>query len=371
MLTIIGVLTTNLILTVTIPVAPDISVVPITNLVSSAGSNFVVVADRINLVASNAVFNTGYQLASSIPATYRISHTNIAAVVGYELVYRNDGATILLISTANGTFTRKLSFVQDSTGLFTNFYAFAGGTIGSNVNYNASNLFGGNVATAEPNGTWNLYSNFSDVDLNANRWATGLDFSGFISRGMGGDRPVSLITSRHGISCMHAWDWTAGSQVFAVGTNGVRYTNWIQSTASMGDDCRLVTFSNNFPDAVSPFYILPTNWSSKITPPNWNVVWYRANTRHVATSQTLLPGVTNYIQANLAAVGSAFNETVASGGDSGGPMWLVLSNRLIFTAALHTASVSGPFISNQRYYTNIVTAIGTNALRVVDISAYP
>ena len=228
------------------------------------------------------------------------------------------------------------------------------------------------IATGK-NGTWDLFQGWGDTVLNTNCWAYGLDFSGFISRGMNqGGGPVALITSRHGISCEHAWDWTPGNWVYAVGKNGVKYTNWIQTTAGMGDDVRLVTFSNNFPAQITPFMVLPTNYASKVRPYNWKVCWYRANSLHLATAQTApCYGNTNYIQASSKASDSAFNETGASGGDSGGPMWCVLNNKLVFLCAINFGCVAGPFISNAKYHTNIVAAIGTNTLNVIDVSSYP
>ncbi len=247
-----------------------------------------------------------------------------------------------------------------------------GGTLHSNLNRSLSIYYRGKTATTIK-GAWDLFQGGGDTVLNTNCWPYGLDFSGFISRGMNqGGGPVALITSRHGITCGHAWNWTPGNWVYAVGTNGVRYTNWIQTTAGMGDDVRLVTFSNNFPAQVSPFMILPTNYASKVSPSGWKVCWYRANSRHLATSQTVpCYANTNYFQANSNVTDSAFNETAASGGDSGGPVWCVLNNRLVFLGALNFGNVAGPLISNRKYYTLIIPAIGTNTVQVVDVSPYP
>jgi len=364
MLTIISVLVTNLALLSSPAKSEFITATLIQDATSASGSNYVVVADRVNLISSNAVTHTDYELSCSAPATYRLSNPTVASLTSTGAEYLANGSTYVLADTAHGTYTTSLDFSQGMPALLTNFYAFDRGTIGSNINFYATNNYGGKV---ESPATWQLFSGSSDLSLNTNCWGTNLgSFAGFITRGMTGSGPISMITSRHGISCMHAWDWTPGRQIYAVDTNGVKQTNWIESTASMGGDMRLVTLSNNFPSSVPPFQILSTNYPANLTGPDWKMIWFRANTGNLATSTTT-DGNTDELTANRNSSGSQFNEVAASGGDSGGPCWFAISNKLVFAFSLHLSSVSGPFISNVQYYTNVLNAIGTNVLTEINL----
>ena len=203
-------------------------------------------------------------------------------------------------------------------------------------------------------------------------WVTGVQFSGWapsVPPSMQ-ERNIVLLTAKHGITCNHAFGSGPGTQVIMLGTNGLHYTNRIATTIGGLDDLRLVAFTNDWPTEVTPWQVLPTNYVNYANSTDLKPVWYRQNTCKMnAYANFQLAG----LEARVANPnpGIPFYEPMATGGDSGSPVFFVLNNRPVFAFAVYAATIQGPFVSNPVCFDWISTNIYPYHLSAVDVERYP
>jgi hypothetical protein len=207
---------------------------------------------------------------------------------------------------------------------------------------------------------------------NPRSWVGGVEFSGWAPPVMPSmqERHVVLLTARHGITCNHAFGSGPGTQVVMTGTNGSRYTNGISTTIGGLDDLRLVVFTNDWPAQVTPWAVLPTNYTDYVNLSNVMALWYRHNTGKMNV-------YSNFWQQGLEArvanpvPGIPFFEPVATGGDSGSPVFFVLNRRPIFAFSVYSGLIAGPFVSNPVCFDWVRTNIAPYKLETVDVSGFP
>ena len=272
-------------------------------------------------------------------------------------------------STGDSTFgtvaaPQRIGDVNYTNGQFA---GFVPGSAGAALRNSIEALLAGKTNTITQ---WAYGDTFS---RNPRCWCGKLDFSGFVTPTSPSEqeRCMVLVTPRHAITCAHAFGDNSGKRVIFVQTNGSLFTNWVASaTCQPGEDICLVTLSNPCPASVTPFPVMPPNWTNKIsTPTRIPVIWYRCNSRKMNCEKVSSVSGTQ-ITCN-GDYGSPFYEPGATGGDSGGPCFMVLNGKLIFIMSLHWGSVAGPFISQPDNFNWVSAQVAPYKLTTVDLSGYP
>lgn len=228
--------------------------------------------------------------------------------------------------------------------------------------------------------------------LNTNCWAYGIDTScvSMWNSATGNERAGTAISKRHLLAAAHhplGIGWT----MYFCGTNGVVYTNRIAGTRNVaGTDIQIASLQSELPDAVTPAYLLPTNfheyiWNGKYLP----VLRFDKDERCIV----------NEISDGLPVIGSAqtglFQVSVPRiahrgpyydylrSGDSGNPIFLILGNRPIVlgTAYWGLDGISTGVYRTCRfpfatYYANEIQAkmdelVPGYSLQFVDLTPFP
>lgn len=194
----------------------------------------------------------------------------------------------------------------------------------------------------------NLNWNFGTIfNPNPKCWLYGVQFSGWAQATPPSEqeRNVVLLTSKHGLTCAHAFGSPPGTRVVMLGTNGLKYTNAIASTIGGLEDLLLVVFTNDWPAAVTPWRVLSTNDVAALNLPKLHALWYRNNSQKMnVCGRTFSVGEHGWIRQPIADI--PFFEPLATGGDSGSPVFLLHENRPILLWLVHTSDLGGPFVSN-------------------------
>ena len=207
-----------------------------------------------------------------------------------------------------------------------------------------SNILACAVARTNINLNWSFGTIFNP---NTRCWLHGVQFSGWAQATPPSqqERNVILLTQKHGLTCAHAFGSPPGTQVVMLGTNGARYTNTIAHTTAGLNDLLLVVFTNDWPGAVTPWRVLSTNAVATLNLSKLHALWYRNNTQKMnACGRTFTTGENGYVREP--APGIPFFEPLATGGDSGSPVFVLHENRPILLWLVHTADLGGPFVSN-------------------------
>ena len=113
-----------------------------------------------------------------------------------------------------------------------------------------SNITACAFAKTNTNFNWRYGTIFNP---NPRCWLYGVQFSGWAQATPPSqqERNVVLLTSRHGLTCAHAFGSPPGTLVVMLGTNGVKYTNAIASTIGGLSDLLLVAPRSRL--VVSPY----------------------------------------------------------------------------------------------------------------------
>jgi hypothetical protein len=211
-----------------------------------------------------------------------------------------------------------------------------------------SNITACAFAKTNTNFNWRYGTIFNP---NPRCWLYGVQFSGWAQATPPSqqERNVVLLTSRHGLTCAHAFGSPPGTLVVMLGTNGVKYTNAIASTIGGLSDLLLVVFTNDWPAAVTPWRVLSPGDVSVLNLSRLHAIWYRNNTQKMnACERTFSLGESGYIRDPIPGI--PFFEPTATGGDSGSPVFLLHENRPILLWLVHTADLGGPFVSNPKCF---------------------
>jgi hypothetical protein len=232
----------------------------------------------------------------------------------------------------------------------------------------------------DTNTQW-VWWDFSTRSLNPDCWAAPIDFSGISVEEESG-QTLTMVTRRHAMTCAHSPPWTGSAAVWAA-RDGVLVTNWVASVFSGSNDVCVVTLSNDMPDSVCSFPILPadftnylrldfivgTRWFSSNTL-NLETICYRPNTGKM--NQKTVHNVTGpYLGVTPPSWthSSIFSEDFVTGGDSGGPVFMAIDG---YACLLYCTFFpgNGPWVSLPDNLNQITNAIGTN-LTVVNLQRFP
>lgn len=226
--------------------------------------------------------------------------------------------------------------------------------------------------------------------VSAGNWARTIDFSG-LSRD--GSFDVALITRRHGITAAH-YGSPSGEIVFR-SLQGEWTTNAVESTSNPISDIRVVTLVSNVPSFIEPFAVMPTNWWNYGSNALWGSSLWLAETNPMACvyvrNNTASLGLADWQQAYVFSGGTYYwgyfcaetrfastwiddsplyvSETL-TGGDSGGPIFMLLEGRAIFLAAIHFSNRSGPCISYPPNFEAVQAAIAPEEMTVFELRLY-
>jgi hypothetical protein len=233
--------------------------------------------------------------------------------------------THLTFEVASSPLPQPEAGIPLETMLNSNITARAGGRTNTNLNWNFGTIF----------------------NPNPKCWLYGVQFSGWAQATPPSrqERNVVLLTPKHGLTCAHAFGSPPGTPVVMLGTNGLKYTNAIASTIGGLSDLLLVVFTNDWPAAVSAWRVLTTNDAAALELPKLHTVWYRNNSQKMnACGRTFSTGEHGRIREPIPGI--PFFEPLATGGDSGSPVFLLHDNRPILLWLVHTSDLGGPFVSN-------------------------
>ena len=230
--------------------------------------------------------------------------------------------------------------------------------------------------------------------LNTNCWAYGIDTScvSMWNSGAKNEKAGTAISKRHVLAAAHHF-LGIGWELYFCGTDENIYTNRVAgSRVVSGTDIQIVSLQNELPDAVTPAYLLPTNfheyiWTGKYLP----VLRFDQDERCIV----------NEIADGLPFVGTPYVDEarfVASypqiesrrpffaytrSGDSGNPTFLILGDLPILLGAAHKGintisngvyqGCGSPFVT---YYANEIQVkmnelVPGYSLHFVDLSQYP
>ena len=182
-----------------------------------------------------------------------------------------------------------------------------------------------------------------------------------------------------------------GYELYFCGTNGVVYTNRVTGTRNIArTDIQIVSLQNELPDAVTPAYLLPTNFHEYISTGKYlPVLRFDQNERCVINEisdglPTISSAETGLFHTSVPRVAhrTPFYDYLRSG-DSGNPLFLILGNKpiLLGTAYWGLNEISNgvyrtcrsPFVT---YYTNEIQAkmdelVPGYSLQFVDLTPFP
>lgn len=241
--------------------------------------------------------------------------------------------------------------------------------------------------------------NAGQITLNTNCWAAGLSnllTAVPVSPASTSQRFVTLMTSNYGISCAHSPP-NGGDVLVYLGTNGAFQTNGVLTVLlNPTNDLCVVKLSNAVTTGVIPMPLLPQNFRSfsafKTTSNSLNnivgiavdgnghflsntfhsfqLLWLRPNSGNLNVTGLSLANPGDEVQASYSIVAGVtpFQETIATGGDSSGPVFVLVNGvpALLFTT--HVSTPAGPCPSDSLQW--LTNNIGTDTVTFVDLSGY-
>lgn len=346
--------------------------VPVVN--SAASSSMQVIKDRVDTVSVNATVSSSYVLSCSEAGPIISDTTSVAdALDGPNTMnWVANGEAWALAITLDGTFTADISMLRTMPASFTNFYAYNQGTLGSNVNWATSNLYQGKHLKQ-----WAYFPNQPDVSTNQNCWTWPVNLS---CLGFGSDSLQHCLISPHLIIANNHYGGSPHSVQF-LGQDGKQYVARVNTNYACVNDFAIGILESNISAQVTPawvFFPTFTNCMTDLT--GTQTVWTHKNTQHLDLANVVAYPFTAFyaggfgLQVFNARTNIFGNENGASGGDSGSPCFMILSNQpvLLFTTT-SSGDAIGDFISNPSYWECLRTnvGVGTNGLSIIDQTGYP
>lgn len=321
----------------------------------------------VSSFVSGTVSITNSVMQEDYDYTYTYVSTNTTF---YGLGFTNNGGAPLLetyVNPANNVGYQLAIPGTNSALTFTSNFSFIAGTLSSNINASTAAYF---TANTNPTTQWALYSGDG---WNTNCWINPTNFGGYVRKDWhDGNSPISIITPMNGVIAQHIDSGgCAGSTFHALGTDGLFHTNGVAADVWVADDLRVVTFSNAFPATVVPFSLLPTNFMHYTSMTNVIAVWIRNNTWKLNTVlwQGLSPGDNEQFSFGGSVTNSNFNDSNATGGDSGGPVFCVAGNQVALLNTIYS-SLTGPGISLPGVWPSVQAALGTNTPNFVSVTNF-
>lgn len=218
-------------------------------------------------------------------------------------------------------------------------------------------------------------------------WTAGLDFSG-MGRGTNTGRWITMIAPQYGVTCNHSQP-SLGEVVHYYNSNNVCVcTNGVLARTQIGStDIELIQLSNVVPAGVTIYPVLPTNYAA------YDLAW-QTNYNHstdtnflqvlsfdsVSNNMQILgtfgyantcdnpayPGLLKITNCPFSSNGSWAN----TGAQSGTPVFLLISNQLVFTGSFHCSDAECPWPAFQPNFLAIQAITGPTYPLVSDFSAF-
>jgi hypothetical protein len=191
-----------------------------------------------------------------------------------------------------------------------------------------------------------------------------------------------LITSNELLTCGHMGG-EFGQTVMFHDTNGRPWTAVVTNVVTVLADMRIAQLSNAAPASIKIPWVLPPNYTNYFT--NHSLVgfpafWCHKNTDHLEYTPivgcmniSLMGGFGTWMRVRHNGYGPFGNGTSATGGDSASPSFMIYNGEPVLLFAASTGSdAAGLFISGKTNWTALAaSAVGTNGLRILDLSGYP
>jgi hypothetical protein len=239
-------------------------------------------------------------------------------------------------------------------------------------------LFQGSYALASStNQTGSYFSSNASLGTNSAvwTWAVNLSCVGYSSDGY----QAVLIASDKLLTCAH-YDGEWGQTVIFHDTNGVVWTGVVTNVINVIADMDIAMLSNAAPESIVIPYVLPPNYINYIAGNSllgMPAFWLHKNTTHIDYAPVAEVADANWYGygtwMDVAHDGSGlYSGTPASGGDSGSPAFMSLSNHpvLLFATTL-SPEAAGMFVSGHANWNSLAALDLTNGLNILDLSSYP
>jgi hypothetical protein len=188
-----------------------------------------------------------------------------------------------------------------------------------------------------------------------------------------------LIANNKLLVCAH-YGGEKGQTVTFHDTNGVAWMGVVTNVISVIADMDIAQLSNAAPPSIIIPYVLPpiyTNYIAGNSLMGMPMFWLHRNSSHIDYAP-----VAEIADADWYGYGTwidllhdgygMYSGTPASGGDSGSPAFMSLSNNpvLVFATSL-TPDAAGLFVSGDTNWDSLATLGLTNGMNILDISGYP
>jgi hypothetical protein len=201
---------------------------------------------------------------------------------------------------------------------------------------------------------------------------------------------ATLVTPNEAVYAGHVVGYSltelVGTAMDFIDTNGVPWQGWVSNCVNVSGDFCVAIFSNRAPATIPLPGILPPNFTNFLAAHSLQgipSIWPHPNEgwMQLMVVSSDIPGVeagtepgkewfpTTFFPASDIASPWA-QGTLPWPGDSSSPQFLVYGEQPVFLFATHTASSSGPFISDPAVWTNLCADGLTNGLNMINVSGF-
>ncbi len=188
-----------------------------------------------------------------------------------------------------------------------------------------------------------------------------------------------LIASDKLLTCGH-YGGERGQTVTFHDTNGMVWVGVVTNVINVIADMDIAELSNAAPPSIVIPYVLPPNYTNYI-PGNsllgMPAFWLHKNAAHIdyapvnAIEDIDWYGYGTWMRLLHNGYGS-YSGTAATGGDSGSPAFLSLSNNpILLYATTLSGDTTGMFVSGQTNWDSLAARGLTNGMKILDLTGYP
>jgi hypothetical protein len=332
--------------------------------------------NQMIVAGSNAILSVGASGTGLHYQWYDNGTSAIPGATGASLTLTGlEGSQVydvsVSVSNTAGVVTSSNATVTVLTVLTGPVNPYAPGTLGYD-------LFQGTYALASSTNKTAFYDpNTSSLGTNSAVWTWPINLScvGYASDGY----QSVLITSNELLVCAH-YGGEAGQTVTFHDTNGVAWVAVVTNVVNVIADMDIAQLSNAAPASIVIPCVLPPDYTNYIA--GYSLVgmpafWLHKNSAHIDYAP-----VAEVVDGDYYGYGTwmdllhndygSYSGMTATGGDSGSPGFISLSNNpiLLFATTL-TPDAAGLFVSGETNW-NALAALGlTNGMNILDLSGYP